>query len=770
MNRESHRPEADLSWTVCRDEFALARERELESIFTVANGYVGTRGSVPELTSSSAPATYLAGVFEPGETPGSVVELVKCPNWTRLDVIVEGVPLSLETGKVLEHRRLLNMKRGVLVRSWRHEDAEGRITRLTFTRLVSLHERHVFAQSLTLSPENYGGTITLELLLEMPSPTGGGWHAGIERDLICVEKRTPRGIIIAMAMGSVMAVEIGNEPERTLLMHESAPVDRWVWEASPGDTARYERTTVLYTSREEQDPLEATRRRLRKATEERFDRHFRQHAAAWDERWQAAGLRIDGDNAAQQALRFGLYHLYGSVNPADERVSVGARGLTGGSYKGHVFWDTEIYVLPVYTFTYPAAARALLMYRYHTLPAARARARKLGYEGALYAWESADSGEDVTPETVIAPGGEVVKVLTGIQEHHISADIAYAVWQYWQATGDEQFFVEAGAEIVIETARFWATRGKLEADGRYHIRAVIGPDEYHENVDDNAFTNVMAAWNLERAVETTAWLKANRPKEWRALAKQLHLRSDEPDNWRRTAEVMATGFNPATKLFEQFTGYFKLEELNLDAYRERTVPMDVILGHERIQHTKVVKQADVVALSALLWDRFPRAVHEANFRYYEPRTGHGSSLSPAIHALIAARLGDADLALRYFHKSAAVDLSNHMGNGAGGVHVATQGGMWQAVVFGMGGVRLKEDHLVIDPHLPPQWHELAFSIQWRARTLEVRISRQPQQIEVTLQTGEPMCVEFGTGLMVKIDRSKPGMVTWTDAGWRPHER
>jgi kojibiose phosphorylase len=769
MNQPSKRPEAKIAWTVSRGEFALARERELESIFTVANGYVGTRGSVPELTSSSAPATFLAGVFEPGEAPGSVVELVKCPNWTRLDILVEGLPLSLEEGKVLEHRRSLDLRQGVLTRYWRHKDPEGRITRLEFTRLVSIHDRHLFAQCVTVSPENYSGSITLESVLEMPTALGG-WQTGIDRDLVCLEKRTARGIVIAMALSSRMAVENGaKSPDRSLLMHECVPVDRWVWQAAQGDLARHERTVLLSTSREEQDPVDASRRRVRMATDEGFGWHFRRHAAAWDDRWRAAGLQIDGDEAAQQALRFALYHLYSSVNPADERVSVGARGLTGSSYKGHVFWDTEIYVLPVFTFTYPAAARSLLMYRYHTLPAARARARKLGYEGALYAWESADSGEDVTPETVIAPGGEVVKVLTGLQEHHISADIAYAVWQYWQATADETFLAEAGAEILIETARFWATRGKVEADGRYHIRTVIGPDEYHENVDDNAFTNVMAAYNLERAAEAAEWLQAKHTKKWRTLSKQLHIGPDEPAGWRRTALDMATGFDPATGLFEQFTGYFQLEDLDLNAYRQRTVPMDVILGHEKIQRTKVVKQADVVALSALLWDRFPRAVHEANFRYYEPRTGHGSSLSPALHALVSARLGDADMSLRYLEKAAAVDLSNHMGNGAGGVHVATLGGMWQAAVFGMGGVRMKEDRLVIDPHLPPQWRELAFSIQWRGRALNVVVGRSPAQIHVRLEAGEPMTIEIGEGLLIPIERNRPGLVRMTEAGWSPRD-
>jgi kojibiose phosphorylase len=347
----------------------------------------------------------------------------------------------------------------------------------------------------------------------------------------------------------------------------------------------------------------------------------------------------------------------------------------------------------------------------------------------------------------------MVQILTGTLEHHISADIAYAVWQYWQATADEAFLISAGADILIETARFWATRGRLEPDGRYHIRKVIGPDEYHETVDDNAFTNVMAQWNLERAADTVDRLRTERPDEWYAIAHRLHVQPDEPAFWRRIAGAMVTGFNPRNHLFEQFAGFFQLDELDLDAYRARTLPIDIILGYERTQQSQVVKQADVIALSALLWDRFPLAVHEANFRYYEPRTANGSSLSPSVHALVAARLGDAELAAQYFRQAAEVDLADHMGNAAGGVHMANLGGLWQAAVFGIAGIRLRDDGLIIDPHLPTTWHEWSFRLQWKGRKLAIAINREPGQTTVDLQTGGPMTIELAQD---RITQLKPG--------------
>jgi kojibiose phosphorylase len=756
---------SDPSWMLMEEGFELSREHEIESIFTVANGYVGTRGSVAERTTLSRPATFLAGVFEAGKDSPASLELMQLPDWTQLRIFVERAPLSLENGTILEHRRLLDLKHGILFRTWRHEDPSGRVTRLMFARLVSLHDRHLLLQSVTVTPENYSGTVSIESSLEAP-PMKTRWLPKEQNETAIFVGTTTRGTTIAMAHHAGIAqAQTGPSVERTRTITGEGILERWIWPANLGEAVRFNRSVVVYSSREAPDPASAAVRHLKQTLDAELDSHVLNHTRVWADQWHAAGLRIAGDDQAQRALRFAVYHLNSAVNPHDEHTSIGARTLTGKVYKGHVFWDTEIYLLPFYTFTDPPAARALLMYRFHTLPAARDRARSLGYDGALYAWESADTGEDVTPASVVAPDGRVVQVLTGLQEHHISADIAYAVWQYWRATADESFLIEAGADILIETARFWATRGRLEPDGRYHIRTVIGPDEYHETEDDNAYTNVMAQWNLERAADAVEWLHANRPVAWLAIVERLRIKPGEPAAWRRLAGTIATGLDPQTDLFEQFAGYFGLEDLDLDAYRARTVPIDVILGHDRTQKSKVVKQADVIALSALLWDQFPTAVHEANFRYYEPRTAHGSSLSPAFHALVAARLGDCDLAMRYFHEAAAIDLSTHMGNAAGGVHIAALGGLWQAAVFGIGGVRLRDDGFVLEPHLPPDWNELSFSLQWGGRTVAVELTRDPAQVAIELRTGDPMTVSLSGGTATAIGSHHSYVAHRAGSGW-----
>jgi trehalose/maltose hydrolase-like predicted phosphorylase len=327
-------------------------------------------------------------------------------------------------------------------------------------------------------------------------------------------------------------------------------------------------------------------------------------------------------------------------------------------------------------------------------------------------------------------------------ELHISADIAYAVWQYWRVTGDDDFFLQAGAEMLVETARFWASRAVNEADGRRHIRHVIGPDEYHEDVDDNAFTNVMARWNLARALEAIDILRARWPERAASLRDRLALGEEELADWRDAAARIVTGLDAATGLYEQFAGYHRLEPLDLSLYADRKVPIDVVIGRGRTQGSQVVKQADVVALLALLPDAFPGAMAEANFRYYEPRTAHGSSLSAGMHALVAARLGDAEMALRFLHQAAVADLELDP-NSAGGIRIAGLGGVWQAAVLGFAGLDLGGEAINLNPRLPPQWRSMSFTVRWRCRRVQVRIAGAT--VRVAISDGAPIDFRIAGG-------------------------
>ncbi|HEX5999460.1 MAG TPA: glycosyl hydrolase family 65 protein [Hyphomicrobiaceae bacterium] len=760
-------PGADPGWLLIEDGVDPAREREVESLFAIGNGYLGTRASIGEGGRFSHPATFIAGIYLADGGLGP--RLAVLPDWLHVEIAVEDQPLSLDAGRVLSHRRAHDLRRGILWREWRQEDPSGRITRLVCQQLASLADRHLLLQSLAITAENYAGKIGLTARL--------GPSQAVRTD---VERGRPEsGALVMHISGKEVAIAAASELQgaaASMPAGREAGVqhgeERWSWEAGLGETVHLGRILAVYTSRDVASPVKAVCDHLVSTRARGLRAATGAHVDAWRRKWEAADVRIVGDERAQRALRFAIYHLIAAANPADEHVSIGARGLTGEAYRGHVFWDTEIYMLPFYVFTDPPAARALLMYRYHTLDAARRKAKAQGYDGALYAWESADTGDEVAPQRVVAPDGRLVVIRTGEREHHISADVAYGVWQYWHATGDDAFMVSAGAEILIETARFWASRAQVEPDGRAHIRQVIGPDEYHELVDDNAYTNVMAALNLERAADAAAILSREQPDHWQRLGARLGIAENEPRSWRALGGKLVTGFDAATKLFEQFAGYFQLEEIDATAHQDCPTPIDVCLGAERVGRSKVIKQADVVALSALLWERWPVAVHEANFRYYEPRTAHGSSLSPALHALVAARLGDAARAQDYFRQAAEIDLANNMGNAAGGVHMGALGGLWQAAVFGAAGLQMREDGIAVDPHLLPGWAELAFPVQWQGRLLRLRFAADPRRIEVAVEKGDelavaviggPVCCVRG-GQCFTLQGGSSGWGNWKEVG------
>ena len=739
-------------WLLVEEGFTLAREHEVESLFAIGNGYVGNRGSLAEGSPLSAPATFLAGVFEHSDKPGAIPQLMTLPDWTCVRVWIDDQPLNMQEGEVLEHRRILDMRRGILWREWRHRSPDGRITRILAYRLASLADRHLLLQSVILTSENYTAALRFESSIEIPpnataasSPKWKTRRSAERTNVLPLALKCPgRDIEVAFGAASQMLGSTSSRGERQVEIDDRRILERFHIVAGLGSECQLHREISIYTSRDVEEPLEAAVAHVNRVLPSNLSAAIEAHQAEWGKRWARADIRLEGDDSLQRALRFAEYHLISAANPEDTRVSIGARALSGEAYKGHVFWDTEIYMVPFYVFTHPPSARALLAYRYHALAAAREKAKLAGFRGAMYPWESADTGEETTPKAVIAPNGEVIPVRNGELEIHITADVAFAIWQYWTATGDDDFFLSMGAEILLETARFWASRGELDKDGTCHIRKVIGPDEYHENVDDNAYTNLMARWNLLRGYETAECLQRRWPDRWRDLQSRCKFTEQEISAWPKLANCMYTGFDPKTLLFEQFRGYYDKEPVDLKRYEPRSAAMDVILGHKRINATNVVKQADVVMGLYLLWDDFPADVRKANFDYYEPRTGHGSSLSPAMHALVAARLGDGERSRQYLKQAAEIDLGNNMGNAAGGVHAAAIGGLWQAMVFGFAGLQVMPDGLSFTPHMLRHWESLSFPLEWQRRKLQMTIEKE--RVRVTVRGSEPLKVHLtGSG-------------------------
>src|SRR5262245_4903233 len=565
---EALQPTQDPDWVLSHEGYNVLTESAFESRFAFGNGFLGMRAArsvsrgptwVAWLGYSrwaSWPRCYVAGLFDVPNIEPPVPALVPIADWTRVRILLDGKPLMAREGEIQRGVRTLDLRRGLVLSQWTHRTPAGTTMEGRELRLLSLADRATGLQLLRFSVDRDDADARLEASFSM---------AGLRMEPTRVESDLGawrlHGSGKGVAMSGDATVRLDGEP---LAADRPFPL-RWVWRwrSVAGQVAELDRLVgVARADTPEDDPSTRAGATVSRSKTLGWRGVLSAHEAAWDARWIASDVVIEGDDELQQALRFAIYHLTSTANPEDETVSIGARALTGDAYLGHVFWDTEIYLLPFYTAVWPEAARALLMYRFHTLPGARAKAAHFGFRGALYAWESADTGAETTPERVIGSDGAFIDILTGRMEHHISADIAYAVWQYWRSTGDDEFFLNAGAEILLDTARFWASRAVEEADRRRHIRHVIGPDEYHEDVDDNACTNLMARWNIARALETVGLLRTRWPHRAAALQEKLAISDAELAEWRDAAARMVTGLDPATGLYEQFAGFHSLEPLD----------------------------------------------------------------------------------------------------------------------------------------------------------------------------------------------------------------
>jgi len=577
-------PTQEPGWVLNHEGYNILSESAVESRFALGNGFLGMRAArsvsrgptwvawLGYIRWASWPRCYVAGLFDIPNTEPPVPALVPIADWSRVRILLDGEPVLAREGEVLLGTRKLDLRRGVLLSTWTHRTPAGITGTGQELRLLSLADRAVGLQLLQFSLDRDGVDVRLEASFAL---AGLGMEPmRLEQDLGAWRTEgADRGVAMTGAASLRLDGDL-LDPDRPFPLRWA-----WGWRSVAGQVAEFDRlVTVARSDTPEHDPAPPASAALARNRALGWRAVLAAHEAAWKARWNASDVLIEGDEESQQALRFAVYHLTSAANPEDEHVSIGARALTGDAYLGHVFWDTETYLLPFYTTVWPEAARALLMYRFHALAGARAKAGHYGFKGALYAWESADTGMETTPERVVVSEDTTVEILSGRMEHHISADIAYAVWQYWRATGDNDFFLSAGAEILLDTARFWASRAVAEADGRRHIRHVIGPDEYHEDVDDNAFTNLMARWNIARALEATDLLRARWPAHAVALRAKLALGDDELADWRDAIAHIVTGLDPATGLYEQFAGFHVLEPLDLAAYADRTVPIDVVIG------------------------------------------------------------------------------------------------------------------------------------------------------------------------------------------------
>ena len=731
-------PETDPSWLLEQEGFDPSREREMETLFAIGNGYLGVRGTSDFPIPAAQPDLIIAGIYDrkapslPYSEPNflskigresSETEIVPFPSPIGFQIEVDRIPLSAQSPKMLTASRKLDLKKGLYIESHRFEDKEGRRTRIETSRFASMSDRHLLVQHIDITSENYSGNIKLSLFLD---------RDGFEQlypHLITIQNESTETSPLLTYQTRISAITIAIATKTKLNGADFSNIEPI--KLGPGQTIRITRYFSIFTSRDTPNPAVDAVNHVERHSRVPLDITHRDHMQRWLYFWEKADLKINDRPELTQAMRFNLYHLRSTAND-DPTVSVPAKGLTGRAYEGHVFWDAEIFMLPFYLHTEPEIAKSQLIYRYRLLPGAKRRATQMGYQGASFAWESTLSGEDVTPKSITITGTNIeVPIFTGEQQIHVTADIAYGIWRYWNATLDHDFMLNYGAEILIETARFWMSRVSWR-DQTYHISNVVGPDEYHHSVEDNAFTNWMVRFNLQKATWATEWIRDHYPIFYTKLSTKLGIKNDEPRHWKQVSDHIYIPEPNADGVIEQFRGFFDLKRAEIPEHEKHRSPISRLFKWEEINELQLSKQADVLMIPFLFPDALPLHVIEANYRYYEPITDHASSLSSCVHSAIAARIGLKEQALKYWKRSLQLDLLNAMANTELGIHAAALGGTWQALVFHILQIQFEqkshESTFNALGALPNDWLSVELRLIYREKSYTIAVARDRRAV------------------------------------------
>jgi len=771
-------------WRLVETGYSLEDLGLTETLFSVANGYLGMRGNAEEGRPAYAHGTFLNGFHETwpirhaeaafgfartGQT------LVDVPDAKVMKIYVDDEPLTFGTADLEDYERYIDFRDGVLHRNLTWRTPSGKRVRIESTRMVSMTQRHLAVLTLEITMLTGSAPIVVSSQLVNRQDAGDEYQSTAHAHGDQVDPRKAaafdeRVLLPRMSYANEDRMLLGYQCHRsgmtiavaadhrfqtidaveTIVRHDD-DLAKMVFrvEADEGNTLRLEKTVAYHSSRgvavrELSDRCDRT---LDRAARHGVSHLYDEQRAWYADFWAAADVELAGDDAEttalQQAIRFNLFSLAQASARADG-LGVPAKGVTGSGYEGHYFWDTEVYVVPFLTYTQPVVARNVLHFRSVMLPAARARAREMAQKGALFPWRTIN-GEEAS-----------AYYAAGTAQVHIDADISYALMKYVNASGDHGFLIREGVDILVETARMWVDLGfwRQNGDPTFHIHGVTGPDEYTTVVNNNLFTNVMARDNLEKAVASITWIRRERPQDYQQIRARLQLTDDEVEEWARAAEGMHIPYDERLGIHPQDDFFLDREVWDLPNTPMSLRPLMLHYHPLVIYRFQVLKQADVVLALFLQGDRFSDAEKRADFEYYDPITTGDSTLSAVVQSIIAAEVGYHDVALRYFHDAAYVDLMNMHGNTVDGIHIASTGGVWNALVFGFGGMRDYGGRLSFDPRLPESWEGLTFRVTWHECRLRVDLDQD--RIVLTLEepgrVGHVPVTVRGVDHVVGLDR------------------
>jgi len=703
--------------------------------FLIGNGYLGVRGTLEEHTKAELAAVNLAGIYD--RVGGGWREPLNAPNPFYTCLREGEVPLAVPKTAPLSHSQCLDFRSGVLRRQTQWKRGGAWIC-ISAERFASLADPHVLCMRYTVVSDS-ALTLTLAAGIDGDVWDIHGPHYGSVRQeahgdtLLCTAQVHDGGAAVAVARKSFLS-----SPEETIAAGASALSEGFALSLRPGVPCRLTSLCAVYTSKDAPDPAASAAQALLPLMETDYDALLDRSRAAWEAVWETSAVKIDGDEEAERAVNYSVYQLNCIAPRRGGALSIPARGLSGQTYKGAVFWDSEMFLLDYFLATQPAIARSLIRYRIETLPGALEKAASYGYEGAFYAWESQEGGFDACSDYNVTDvfTGRPVRTYFRDKQVHISAAVVWALMRYLDVTGDVSILAEGGARVALECARFYRSRLVLPLNrGRYELHDVIGPDEYHERVNNNAYTNRMAKFTFESALYAASLLRERAPAAYAALDREMDIASlaEQIRDALSRLYVPQPGENG---LVEQFDGYFALEDAVPDAVRARLRDPREYWGGGTgaASDTQVIKQADVVAMLELFHGEYDEETLRRNWRYYEPRTEHGSSLSACMYALLACRFGEPDLAYPFFMKSAGADI---VGGGKqwaglvyiGGTHPAAAGGAWKTLAQGFGGLTFGEEGPALSPQLPSRWKGFSFRFVYRGALYRAVITREGGRLE-----------------------------------------
>jgi len=740
------------NWIVSESEFHPESLGKCEVIMSLGNGYMGLRSALEEPYLNEKRNWFVAGTFNKFDE-SEVTELPNMPDVTQIKMVLNGKKFTLQDGEILNYERRLNLKIGEVIRdvTWRSDN--GETFNIRFRRFISLSNKHLMGMQIQLTPVDGNVEIDLQSGIDGQVNNSGVQHfSDPERRtyedtyLTMTTTTTESRVGVAIACGHNIVI---NEKEQhvkpAISMERRRVTYNYKLKVSQNETFYFEKIVVINTSRDKQWQelslnLEALKETgldmIRSEGSLGYEELLNKSKEKWQDYWMSNGVFLQSENDIDElAVRFAQYHLRIMAPYHDDRIGIAAKGLCGEGYKGHSFWDTEIFILPYFSYVEPEVAKNLLKYRYRLLDSARSKALKNGYEGAMFPWETAwiDDGE-VTPEWGAADvvTGEPMRIWTGIIEHHISADIAFAVWQYYLVSDDDEFMKNYGYEIIFETARFWGSRLEWnEIKKQMEICNVIGPDEYKEHVNNNAYTNTMAQNNMQLGLKCYEKIKENDPTCFEKLNECLKLNELFSDLKEKLPLLYVPSPNE-DGILPQDDSYLLKKKLDVGYYRNQS-RVDAIFEDYNITQLadyQVTKQADVLSLMFLHSNRYSKEIKKANWDYYEPKTLHDSSLSLSMHTLLACDIEEYETAYAFFQKAAMIDLGSYMKSSDAGIHAAAIGGIWMDTILGFGGIGINDGQLKIQPKLPNAWKELAFQIEWHGQRLMIEMSKEQKYIKV----------------------------------------